>query len=104
MNSVAAKRTFTEILDNIPTHRRRVIEEETTLSDMSERVHHMKIVVKFQPSTEEAEVWPIRNRILDMHRNQILGSPEDLKHKLNNIPRSVRMWSDWAGFWDGSEE
>ena len=69
MNSVVARRVFTEILDKLPTHRKRVIGEETTLSDMIERLHHMKIVTEHQPGVEDSEVWPTRNRILDMHRN-----------------------------------
>ena len=46
MGIVVAGRMVTEILDNLRTHRRRVIDEKTTLSDLSELVRHMTLAIK----------------------------------------------------------
>ena len=46
MDSALARRMLTEILDGLPTHRRALIGEESTLGDSSERVHHMKVMIK----------------------------------------------------------
>ena len=56
MNSVAPRRTLSEILETFTIFRRRMIDKGTTLSDMSERVHHMKIEITHRPGIEEAEV------------------------------------------------
>ena len=56
-----------------------MVDEEITYYDWSERVQDFKIVVKIKPGSEENDVWPIRNRILDMHRMGKAGWPFRLK-------------------------
>ena len=53
---------------SLPTHRRAVVDEEVTYLDLSEIVHHLKILIKIKPGCDERDVWLIRNRILDLHR------------------------------------
>ena len=57
-----------DIFEGLPSHRRSVIDEQITLSDMSERIHHLKIVIRIKEGSEERDVWSMRNRILNMHR------------------------------------
>ena len=45
---------------------RAVIDEEVTYSDLSERVHLLKIMLRAMSGCDARDVWPIRNRILDM--------------------------------------
>ena len=68
MDSADAKRLLDDIIESLPTHRRAVIDEEIAYSDLSERVHHLKIMIKIKPGSDERGVLPIRNRILDTHR------------------------------------
>ena len=51
------------------------------------RVHHWKIVIKIKPGSAENDVWPIRNRILDMHRVGKTGWPEKLKVQVEVNPK-----------------
>ena len=73
MGSMAARKLVESIITSLPTHRRAVIDEEVTYSDLSERVHHLKILIKIKTRCDEREVWPMRNGILDMHRTGMLG-------------------------------
>ena len=52
MDSVDAKKLLGEIFDGLPAHRRKEIEEITYL-DLGERVHHLKIMIKIKPVSEE---------------------------------------------------
>ena len=60
-------------MESLPKRRRAVINEEITYSDLSERVHHMKIMIKIKDGCEERDVWPIRNGVLDLHRTKWVG-------------------------------
>ena len=64
-----------------------MIDEEVTHSDLSERVHYLKIPIKIKPGCDERDVWPLRNRILDMHRTGMTGWPENLKVQVEVNPR-----------------
>ena len=79
MDSADARKILKDILQNLPAHRREIIVEGVTFSDLGERVLHMKIVIKIKKETEERDVWQVRNRILDMHRTGQSGWPEKLK-------------------------
>ena len=70
-----------------PAHRREIIDEGVTFSDLGERVLHMKIVIKIKKETEERDVCPVRNRILDMHRTGQTGWPEKLKVQVDVNPK-----------------
>ena len=87
MDSAYAKRLLDDVIESLPTHRRAVIDEEISYSDLSERVHHLKIMIKIKPGSDERDVWPIRNRILDMHRVGKTGGPEKLKVQVEVNPR-----------------
>ena len=87
MDSVAARKLVEGIIMSLPTHRRAVIDEEVTYSDLSERVHQLKILIRIKPGCDERGVWPIRNRILEMHRTGMLGWPEKLKVQFEMNPR-----------------
>ena len=56
MDSADAKRLLDDIIESLPTHRRKVIDEEITYSDLNERVHHLKIMIKIKPGIEERDV------------------------------------------------
>ena len=43
-----------------------MIDEEITYSDLSERVHHLKMVIRTKAGSDEKDVWPIRKRILNI--------------------------------------
>ena len=60
MNSVVARKMVHDIIGSLPTHRRAVIDEEVTNSDLSERVHHLKILIRIKPGCDERDVWPLR--------------------------------------------
>ena len=62
-----------------------MIDEETTYDELSERVRHLKILIK--SGLEEKDVWPIRSRILDMHRMGKTGWPEKLKVQVEVNPK-----------------
>ena len=66
MDSADARRLLDNIIESLPALRRAVIDEEITYSDLSERVHHLTIVIR--TGSDERDVWPIRNRILDTRR------------------------------------
>ena len=53
MESADAKRVLDDIIKRLPTHRRALIDEEITYSDLNERVHHLQIMIKIKPGTEE---------------------------------------------------
>ena len=44
-------------------------------------------MIKIKPGSEERDVWPIRKRILDMHRVGKTGWPEKLKVQVEVNPR-----------------
>ena len=71
-------------MDSLPSHRRALTDEEPTFSDLWERVRHMKIMIRIGLGSAESDVWPLRNRILDMHRSMILAWPDELKVKVEN--------------------
>ena len=50
-------------------------------------MHHLKIMIRIKPGSEEKDVWPIRNRILDMHCVGKTGWPEKLKVQVEVNPR-----------------
>ena len=59
MGSADAKKLLGEIFGSLPAHRRKVIDEEVTYSDLSETVHHLKIMIKIKPGwSEEQDFWP----------------------------------------------
>ena len=51
------------------------------------------IVIRIKAGSDERDVWPIRNRILDMHRKEKTGWPEKLKKSMNprNKPSVTEM-------------
>ena len=53
MDSADAKQLLDDIFDGLPAHRRKVIDEEITYSDLSERVRHLKIMIRIKPGSEE---------------------------------------------------
>ena len=87
MDSMAAIKLVEGIITSLPKHGRAVIDEEVTHSDLSERVRHLKILIKIKPGCDERDVWPIRTTILDMHRTGMLGWPEKLKVQVEMNPR-----------------
>ena len=48
---------------------------------------HLKMVIKIKYGTEEKDVWPIRSRILDMHRMGKTGCPEKLRVQVEVNPK-----------------
>ena len=64
-----------------------MIDAEITYSDSSERVHHLKIMIKIEPGDEQRNVWTIRNRILDMRRVEKTRWPDKLK-----VQVEVNLW------------
>ena len=87
MDSMAARKLSEGIITSLPTHRRAVTDEEATYSDLSDRVHHTEIWIKVKPGCDARDVWPVRNRTLDMHRTAMLGWPEKLKVQVEMNPR-----------------
>ena len=79
MDSADATKLLREIFENLPIHRRKVIDEETMYDELSERVRHLKIVMKTKSGSEEQDLWQIRNTILDMHRMGKVGWVENLR-------------------------
>ena len=69
------------------THRRAVRDEEVTYSDLSDRVRHLKILIKIKPGCDERDVWVVGKRILEMHRIGMLGCLETLKVQVEMNPR-----------------
>ena len=98
MDSANAKKLLEEIFENLPAHRRKVIDEETTYDDLSERVRHSKIVIKSKSGSEERDVWPIRNRILDMHRMGQAGWPDKLDFQLEVNPKKKPIVTEMGKF------
>ena len=76
-----------KILQNMLAHKREIIDEWVTFSDLGERVLHLKMVIKIKKETEERDVWPVRNRILEMHQTRQTGWPEKLKVQVEVIPK-----------------
>ena len=76
-----------KIFLSLPTHRKAVTDEEITYSDLSERIHHLKIVIKIKTGTEEEDVWSISDRILDLHRAGQIGWPDKLEVQVEVNPR-----------------
>ena len=48
-------------------------------SDLSERVHQLKTKIRIKARNGERDVWPVRNRILDMERVGKMGWFEKLE-------------------------
>ena len=67
MDGADARRVIDNIISSLLAHRRGVIDEEITYSDLSERVHHLKIMIRTKAGSDERDVWLVRNRILDIH-------------------------------------
>ena len=74
-----ARKLLDKIIESLPAHRRADIDEEITYSGLSDRLHHLKIVIRIEAGCEDRDVWPTRNRILDMHRLGHTEWPEKLK-------------------------
>ena len=53
MDSMAAEKLVGSIITSLPTQRRAVIDEEVTCSDLSERVHHLKILIRIKSGLDE---------------------------------------------------
>ena len=88
MGSADARRLLDSIIESLLAHRRAVIDEEKiTYSDMNERVHHLKVVIRIKAGIDEGDVWPIGNKILDMHRVEKTGWPGKLKVQVEVNPR-----------------
>ena len=87
MDSAHARRLLGDIIESLPAHRRALIDEGITYSDLSERVHHLKIMIRKKAGSDERDVWPIRNTRLDMHRMEKTGWPEKLKVQGEVNPR-----------------
>ena len=60
MDSMAARKMVEGTIPNLPTHRRAVIDEEVTYSDLSERVHHLKILIKSSQNVMDGMFGPFR--------------------------------------------
>ena len=43
-------------------------------------------MIRIKPECDERDVWPIRNRTLDMHRNGMMEWPEILKVQVEMNP------------------
>ena len=91
IDSAPARRLVDGIITSLPTHRRAVIDEEVTYSDLSERVHHLKIMIRIKPGCDEWNVWLISNRILDMHRTGTVGWPDKLEFNPREKPYLTEM-------------
>ena len=87
MDTVDARKRIDSIISSLLAHRRAVIGEEVTHSDLSERVRRLKMMISIKSGCDERDVWPIRNRILDMHRMVKTGWPEKLKVQVEVNPR-----------------
>ena len=70
-----------------------MIDEQITLSDLSERIHQMKIVIRIKEGSEERDVWPTRKRILEKHRGRQTGWPEKLKVQVEVNPDELLQYS-----------
>ena len=66
IESATARKNVDGIIGSRPTQRRAVIGKDVTSSDLSERVHHLKIVIKIIPGCDERDVWPLTKRMLEM--------------------------------------
>ena len=87
MGSADARKILKDIFESLPTHKRSVIDEQITYSDLSERIHHLRIVIRIKEGSEGRDVWPIRNRSLDVHRVGQSGWREKLKVQVVVNPR-----------------
>ena len=83
MDSMGARKMVEGIITSLLTHRSAVRDEEVTYSDLSEKVHHLKILIKIKPGCDERGVWLIGNRIL----TGMLEWPEKLKVQVDMNPR-----------------
>ena len=63
-------------------------DEEVTCSDLRGRVHHLKIMLRAMSGCDARDVWPLRNRFLDMRRTGMVGWPEKLKFQVEVNPRT----------------
>lgn len=59
MDSGNALRMLADILHGLPTHRSALIDEEATLSASSDRVHHMKIMMRIKSGSAQDD-WVAR--------------------------------------------
>ena len=59
IDSATARRMLNEIFDVLPTYRKALIDEEATLSHLSERVRHMKIMIRFRLGRAQSDVWSL---------------------------------------------
>ena len=58
MDSANARKLVNDIFESLPTHRRAVSDEEIACSDLSERVHHLKIMLRIKAGSEERIFGP----------------------------------------------
>ena len=40
-------------------------------SDLSERVHHLKILIRIKPGCDERDVWPLRERLAGLEKLKV---------------------------------
>ena len=78
MGRADARKLVDGIITSLPAHRRALIDEEVHYSDLSEMVHHLKIMLRIKSGCDERDVRPIRKN-LDMHRTRMFGWTENLK-------------------------
>ena len=88
MDSADAKKLLDDTIESLRAHRRVVIDEDITYSDLNERVRHMEIMLRIKAGSDERDVWPIRKKILDMHRVERTEWPEKLKAQVGVNPRT----------------
>ena len=83
MGSADARKVLSDIFESLPKHRRAVIEE--ILARISH--HHVKIIIRIKEGCVERDVWPMRNKIWDLHRVGQTGWPEQLNVHVEMNPK-----------------
>ena len=75
------------------------------MSDVSESVRHMKIVIELSPAIEESEVWQIKKQNLGHAPTRSCGMAGKTEGTNRTASlRNVCTWWNWARFWDGLGE
>ena len=62
MGSADARTLLDDIIESLLAHRRAVIDEEITYSDLIERLHHLKIVIRIKAGSDERDEWPYQEQ------------------------------------------
>ena len=73
-----------DTLRKLLEQRKLVINCEATLDELKERVHQGKIT--FPPGTNERDMWPLRNKVLQSH---VAGIATDVAYELEGQVRSA---------------